>query len=206
MIFKDSLYSIANKVRTKLLLFIDKEIQCQKKNHNPSFSVTNYEEKTQYIVIEQIYTQKKTEFIFSSFESKPKILKIQNSKNTFSTCNDTPTNNKVNSFNKVVNFENKIYSVNKKLRQSSTFLIFEKPKIDKNYLKFVCDSLKLPKKNCINTFKPTRIKNLKKNSNKLNIIVNKRNFSSSFIKNKHYYLNEKCKQTEYVMDNIKNQL
>ena len=198
---KISLYSIANKIRTKLLLFIDKEIQSQKKNYILPISKNNHEEKNSCIIIEEAYSQKKAEIIFSDLGFLSKTIKNENTKKTFSTCNDTPLNTtKVKDFNNIIYLEDKKYSINKKVKPSSTFIIFEKPKIDKKYLKALCGNLKLSKKNFMYSNKPLNVKNIKICSSKSNLAMNKRNFSNSFKNNNLNYQNEKHKQRDYIKD------
>ena len=202
---KNNFYSIANNVRTKLLLFIDKEIQLQNKNHNHFiFNKKNYKEETHCINIEETYSQKKTEIVFSNSKLQSKITISKDTIKTTSTCNDTPKITNETHCNDEFYLKDKIYSINKEIKPSSTFLIYEKPKTDKSYLKNLCDSLKLSKKYNGSSFMPTHIKNIKNNNNKLNTLINKGNSNNSFKKNKLGYLNEKRKQTDYLM-NIKYQ-
>ena len=200
---KKSLYSIANKIRTKLLLFTDKEIRSQKNKYNlylPKAEIK--EDKYHYISTEETYSQKSTEIIYSNFGFQTEEIKNKNTKETFSTCNDTPINTKVIHSNNLFHLKDKIYTINKTLKPSSTFLIIEKPKINKNYLKILCDSLKFSKRNykCSFRYKSNNLKNVKIDSNKFNTSMNKENFSRSLKKSKLDYLNGKSRQTECPME------
>ena len=176
--------STANEIRTKLLLFVDKEIQSKIKQKKLYYN-PQYEEQRNNILYSNInktyFHHENTFFISSSkFEEKAsnkekQLEQIhQRSQKTISTCFDTsapkdllfqsenlknipvcygnqtckknfnyiffPSNN-------IININEKVYSIKKVLKPSSTFQIYKKQKTDIKYLKNLCNSFKLTKKN-----------------------------------------------------------
>ena len=175
---------MANKIRTKLLLFIDQEIQSKIKQKKLFYNLQNEEQKNiiLYPHTDEIYSQhQNTHFVsFSNFEEKTskndiKLKKIRrNSRQSISTCLATPINKDVSfksresknisvcygnsickknfynytlAYNNIINIKKNCYSIKKVLKPSSTFQIYKKPKTDRKYLKNLCNSFKIIKKN-----------------------------------------------------------
>ena len=157
-----SCYFKNNKIRTKLLLFIDNEIQfkIKQKTNNLKFNCEN--ENQTKISFEETFTQKYKDkyncFTSSIFKKK----KNDNSDKSFSTIDDsnkiiekphkrgnthskTHYNNPNKLFNNVIYYDKKIYSIKNISRQSSTFLILPKQKKAAEYLKILCNNLKMDK-------------------------------------------------------------
>ena len=183
----------ANKVRTKLLLFIDQEIQFKIKNNELKNNILKYDKtkfcqnhvKTYTYQPNQIFLFSMNMFDFSNFKKEKKIA---DSKKSFSTCEDTPESNNIltqpeenlfnihylnSSLNKKTSyydnilFRKKYYSIHQKSKHSSTFQIYEKPKADKKYLKNLCNSLKIPsKEHTLTSFNKINCKFLVNNINK----------------------------------------
>ena len=199
---------MANKIRTKLLLFIDQEIQSKIKQKKLFYNLQNEEQKNiiLYPHTDEIYSQhQNTHFVsFSNFEEKTskndiKLKKIRrNSRQSISTCLATPINKDVSfksresknisvcygnsickknfynytlAYNNIINIKKNCYSIKKVLKPSSTFQIYKKQKTDKKYLKKLCNSLKIIKKN--DSFFNRRIKS------KLNCFVKNVNIEES---------------------------
>ena len=175
--------STANEIRTKLLLFVDKEIQSKIKQKKLYYN-PQYEEQRNNILYSNInktyFHHENTFFISSSkFEEKAsnkekKLEQIhQRSQKTISTCFDTSapkdllfqsenlknipvcygnqTGKKNFNYiffpsNNIININEKVYSIKKVLKPSSTFQIYKKQKTDIKYLKNLCNSFKIIKK------------------------------------------------------------
>ena len=158
-------YSKYNKIRTKLLLFIDNEIRAKMNQKNYKLKYKFDDEKQFKISFEETFIQKENnryDFPYSN------ILKTQNNDNldkSISTV-DVSTNtiigksqqknrgnihsktlNKGNSknklFNNIISINKKFYSIKNLSRQSSTFLILPKQKNSAEYLKNLCNNLKI---------------------------------------------------------------
>ena len=152
----NNIYLRNNRIRTKLLLFIDNEIRSKIKQNKINFNI-NYGEETQIrINFEETFSQKKTNNYEFSSSIVFKTKKNDNSDKTLSTADDSANIiRKVETFNKVDNCHNKIFNnfiFNKKIysikyisRQSSTFLILPKIKSGVEYLKTLCNNLKICK-------------------------------------------------------------
>ena len=202
-----------NKIRSNLLLFIDNEIRSKIKQNNRNLKFKCEDENLFRISFEETFNQKENnKYDFLS----PNILKTKkndNSDKSFSTIDDSP--NKINKkqyqkkrnnthfrtfskenncSNKLLNtficFDKKNYSIKNLLKQSSTFLILPRKKNAANYLKTLCNNLKICKKDkkpakhnisCITKselFEINKDKKLSKKSNELNLQKSK--------KDKHY--------------------
>ena len=184
MIPNFAIMSIANKIRTKLLLFVDKEIQSKIKQKKLIYN-SQHELLTDTILYsstDKTYSYKQNTFFISSpkyeeknsrNEKKPKKNR-QTSLESNSTCLASPTTEgtlfqkgylknipfcygsptcKVNlpnyffSYNNIINIKENLYSIKKVHKLSSTFRIYKRPKTDIKYLKNLCNSFKLTKKN-----------------------------------------------------------
>lgn len=168
---KFSSFFIANKIRTKLLLFIDQEIQSKIKENKLKDNLRKYHEsklfnhvKTYAYQPNIVFMSTINNFDFSNAKNKQKR---KNSKNSCSTFEITPNNNnilsqtgensvnvcdlnftkrkKISHYNSIC-FHEKYYSIKRNIRHSSTFQIYKKPKTDKKYLNNLCDKLKIPSK------------------------------------------------------------
>ena len=163
-----NLYSKYNKIRTKLLLFIDNEIRTKmsQSNHHLKY---NYNDETQLkISFEETFTQKKNNRhdLYSSNVLKTKqndnldksISTVDISTNIFTAKSQqknrgnihSKTLNKVSNsqdkiFNNLICFNKKFYSIKNLSRQSSTFLILPNQKNAAEYLKNLCKNLKIIK-------------------------------------------------------------
>ena len=159
-----------NQIRTKLLLFIDNELQTKIKQNNKNLKFKCEDEIR--IGFEETFTQKHTiKHVYSSsdlFETK----KNDNSDKSLSTVDGSPKKvikksnikrssthsktiiKKVNSSNKLLNniiYLNKNnYAINTQSKQLSTLLILNKQKNAAEYLKNLCNNLKISKINKIN--------------------------------------------------------
>ena len=190
------LYSKANSIRTKLLLYIDKELQSRKNNNTTLFNKLNKKkEKFHYINFEENYSQQNNEKFCNNFGFQQK--KLNNDPNRLnSTCDITPTSVKSKNFSSTIHIKDKTYSIRKTSKHSSTFQIFEKPKIGKDYLKFLCNNLKTT---YIHSDSPINIKRLKISHHKNSENDNKEIPASLCKKVKFSKLLNKKKSTE---DNI----
>ena len=170
-------YLIANKIRTKLLLFIDTEIQNQKHK----FLLKNQEQNQIYINFEETYIQKEEKNFFSfSEKSKPLLTEInKNSKKsnpnnaficsnknsqseTIGNKNKSCSSNNFQFFNTNICYHNKKYLLKRNSKISSAMIIKRKQKIDDQFLKNICENLKITSKKQ----KPQNIhKNIFKNNN-----------------------------------------
>ena len=178
-----STFSQANKIRSKLLLFTDQEIQSKIKQNKLKDNLEKYQKikLCQYYIKTYSY-QTNTVFMsclnMSDLSNLKKRKKTTNSENSFSTCEITPSSKnlltesgenlfnvhylnsslqKNSSYYSRIFFRQKCYSIKRDLKPSSTFQIYKKPKTDKKYLKNLCDSLKIPsKKNAM--FSSSKIK------------------------------------------------
>ena len=152
-----------NRIRSKLLLFIDNEIQSKIKQKDQNL---NNCEAEITISFEESFSQKQTnkyDFSFSNIQTK----KNDSSNKSISTIDDSPNKksdkkerNNTHSkmllkesncpkklLNSVICFNKKCYSIKHLSRQSSTFLILHKQKNAAEYLKNLCNNLKICKKN-----------------------------------------------------------
>ena len=205
-----------NRIRTKLLLFIDNEIQCKIKQNIQNLKFNNGNENEIKISFEETFIQnQKYEF---SFSNTLKTKKNFNSDKSFSTIDDSSNKNnnksyknerynthsntisEVNNcsnklFNNIINFKEKIYSIKNLSRQSSTFLILPKQKNASEYLKSLCNNLKICKndKNSFKTIKYDNINNKlssfsqdKKRTKKSNkILKDKNEYTHSLFRKSH---------------------
>lgn len=197
-----SFNSDANRIRTKLLLFIDKELR-SRKNNIISFNLMTNQEGVHYINSEQTYTEQYIEKYSFNFEiqqkKRPKKSNMLNS-----TCDITPTSVKSKYYNTTIHIKEKIYSIKKTFKLSSTFQIIEKPKTGKEYLKFLCDTLKIPPKTFIFPSNPLSIKKIRMIYHKSNESDSKRIPSPLNKKVKFNFLSKKKEQIENII-NIKYQ-
>ena len=155
-----------NQIRTKLLLFIDNEIQSKVKQNIYKLKF-NFEDETR-ISFEETYSQKQiNKYGFSSSNILETKINV-NSDKSISTIEDSSNkvkkqlyrkgrdNSHCTSINKEGNFPNKLlnntihfhrkyYSIKNLSRQSSTFLILPKQKNAVEYLKSLCENLKICK-------------------------------------------------------------
>ena len=158
-------YSKYNRIRAKLLLFIDSEIQSKIKHQKLKF---NCEDEIK-ISFEETFIQKQIDkYDFSS--SKILKTKIDNSNKTISTnvesskkITEKPHHKKRSNvhsktftkegnhpnklLNDTIRFNQKFYSIKNVTKQSSTFLILPKQKNATRYLKTLCNNLKIRSKN-----------------------------------------------------------
>ena len=158
-----------NRIRSKLLLIIDNEIQSKIKQKNLNIKF-NYDEETPIkICFEETFIQEQVNKYDFSYSNISKNKKNDNLDKSFPTTDDSL--NKVNQNsrqkggeiihsktffkqnnhpNKILNnsiyFNKKIYSIKHLSRQSSTFLILPKQKNAIEYLKTLCNNLKICKK------------------------------------------------------------
>ena len=156
-----------NKIRTKLLLFIDNEIQTKIKQNN-RYLKYNWEDETVFrISFEENFTQKQiNNYIFPISNSKKNdnlhksssTIDVSSNKNTEKLQQNERGKSHSKTFTKEDNntdklvknnfcFHKKIYSIKNLSRQSSTFLILPKQKSAAEYLKTLCNSLKIRKIN-----------------------------------------------------------
>ena len=159
-----------NRIRTKLLLFIDNEIQSKIKQNKNNLKYS-YGDAAQIIIsFEETFIQNQNiKYDFSS-SNILKTKKNINSDKSFSTFDDS--SNKINEkshekerisihsktiskerndsnklLNKNISFHKKTYSIKNQIKQSRTFLILPKQKKSTEYLKNLCNSLKINKNN-----------------------------------------------------------
>ena len=171
-------YLIANKIRTKLLILIDTEIQNQKHK----FILKNQEQSQIYINFEETYTQKEKKNYFTFNEkSKPLLTEInqnskkQSSNNAFTYPNKNSQSNIIGNKNKSYSsnnfqffssnicYNNKKYLLKRNSKISSAMIVNRKQKTDDQFLKNMCKNLKIISKKQ----KPQNInKNFFKNNNK----------------------------------------
>ena len=148
---KNSYYKY-NRIRTKLLLFIDNEIQSKIKRNNKNLKF-NCEDEIK-ISFEETFTQKKTNKYDFHSSNVLKIKKNDILDKSLSTIDISPNKNtkksyrngKVNTRSKTLNkednctnnifcFKKKLYSIKNLQKQSSTFLILSKQRNEAEYLK-----------------------------------------------------------------------
>ena len=178
-------YCKNNRIRTKLLLFIDNEIQNKIKQNNKKLKINCEEVFQVQITFEEIFTQKEIEKYGFSSSNITNLKKNDNSDKTISTFDNSSNKIKKKSTqkerdiyhpktfakednlqNKLLNvsFHKKISSIKKQSSHSSSFLILVKQKIGAEYLKHLCNNLKM----CKNYKKPVkRIKSIIVNKTKL---------------------------------------
>ena len=158
-----------NRIRTKLLLFIDNELQSKIKQNNYNLKFTCGDEAFFSISFEETFIQEeKNKYIYpASYILKTKQNDNSNkssstndgssNKNTEKSHQNEITNIHSKTFNKEdchpnkllnnnICFHKKIYSIKILSRQSSTFLILPKQKNAADYLKNLCNNLKICKK------------------------------------------------------------
>ena len=163
-------FSTANKIRTKLLLFIDQEIQLKIKQNKLKNNFQKYD-KTKFCKSHTKTYSYQPNIIFMNsinsydFSNSKNEQKYKDSKHSFSTCEITPSDKNIlaqfveNSDNvhylpdhkktscyNIISFRQKCYLIKKGFKPSSTFQIYQKPKTDKKYLNNLCDKLKIPSK------------------------------------------------------------
>ena len=181
-------YCKNNRVRTKLLLLIDNEIQSKIKQNNLKLKY-KYEDETLFRMnFEETFIQKQiNKYYFSSSKILETGKKNENSDKSLSTDDGSSNkgaeksyqngrnNNhcrtvhkKGNRTNKLldnsINFHKKMYSIKNLSKQSSTFLILPKQKNAAKYLKTLCNNLKICK-NYKKTVKQTKAININIKSN-----------------------------------------
>ena len=158
-----------NRIRTKLLLFIDNEIQSKTKKNNKNLKFNCKNETSFKISFEETFTQKETikyGFSFSNIlitkkndnsdksvstidGSSNKIIKksVKKNKSDIKFKSFSEEDNLSNkSLNIIICFREKNYSIKNLSKQSSTFLILPKQKNATEYLKTLCNNLKICKK------------------------------------------------------------
>ena len=164
-----NLYSRNNQIRTKLLLFIDKEIQSKIKQPIKNLKFKCIDESLIKINVEETFTHKKSKKRDFSFTNTLKTKKTDNSEKSVSTNDDNSnkTSEKSNKkkkiitssrtlsrdavcrsnklINNVICFNKKIYSIKNVSKRSSAFLILPKQKNAAEYLKNLCNNLKISK-------------------------------------------------------------
>ena len=142
-----------NLIRTKLLLFIDKEIQSKLKQKAKNLKYNCKDIAQIEISFEETFFQKETNkhghFYSNNHESKINLT----SDKTFSTVDNSSiikedTHSKKCS-NNIICFHNKNYLIKNLSKQSSTLLILPESKHSADYLKTLCNDLKISKKDKI---------------------------------------------------------
>ena len=159
-----------NRIRTKLLLFIDNEIQSKIKQNN-QYIKFNYRDEIR-ISFEETFTQKQINKNDFPFLNNLKTEKNDNSNKSFSTTDGY--SNKVNKksnqkeinnihskafvnhpnklFNNIIFLNKKFRSIKNISRQTSSILLKSKQKNSAKYLKNLCNNLK----KCKNDKKPAK--------------------------------------------------
>ena len=225
-----SSYSKNNQVRSKLLLFIDNEIQFKIKQNSQNLKFTFEHEPQTRISFEEIFIQKQTDKYEFPSSNIIKIKKNDNSDKSFSTIDDSwnkvgernqkkrdSTHSK--SINKLVNYPNKstndvicykkkIYSIKNLSRHSITFLTLSNCKKGAEYLKNLCNSLKI----CKNNKKPIKhLRSVNINTNLLNldnsknVTKNPNEDKNQKSKNKYLYSfssNKKTQKGNFVVNSV----
>ena len=155
-------YLIANKIRMKLLILIDTEIQ-NKKN---KFLLKDQEQNKLYINFEETYIQEERKNYFTFNEkSKPLLTEINHNTKKLSPTrafiysknnsqseqignkNKKYSSNNIQFLNTAIFYNNKNYLLKRNSKISSAITIYQKQKTDKQFLKNLCDNLKItPKK------------------------------------------------------------
>ena len=203
-----------NRIRTKLLLFIDNEIQSKIKQNNQNLKFNCEDESQIKICFEETFTQKQTEKYDFSSSDLLKSKKNLNSDKSFSTVDDSPKKIPEKSYKKrcsnhsktlmkeckhskklfddTICFHKKIYSIKNILRQSSTFLILPKQKKGVEYLKTLCKNLKLSKSDKKSIKRIRSISNTK--SKLLSLSKDKKNLKKS----NEIKLQKSKKDNEYI--------
>ena len=139
-----------NQIRTKLLLFIDNEIQSKIKQNSLNLKF-NYDIEAQFkISFEETFTQKQTDTYSFSPLNIHKTKNNINSDKSFSTVDNSSVTKKNNRSielsNKIFSFHEQSYSIKNRSKQTSTFLIVSRQKNAAEYLKTLCNNLKICKK------------------------------------------------------------
>ena len=161
-------YCKNNRIRSKLLLFIDNEIQTKIKQNTQNIFFKCEDETQIGITFEETFTHKQINKFDLSSSNIPMLKKFDNSDKSFSTVDDSPNKMSKNSnqkkrnnihyktfsnenkcsnksSNNIINFNKKNYSIKNLIKQSSTFLILPKQKNATEYLKNLCNNLKICK-------------------------------------------------------------
>ena len=185
-----SSYLRNNQIRTKLLLFIDNEIQSKIKQNNHNLKFICEDEIRIKISFEETFTQKRRNkyVLYSSIITKNR--KNINSDKSSSTIDGSSNKNikkrnqtkRINTYSKICNkknnhsneilnnyiyFNEKIYLVKKISRQSSTFLILPKHQNGTEHLKILFNNLKIAKNNKKPIKKIRSIKSISNTKSKL---------------------------------------
>ena len=143
-----------NRIRTKLLLFIDNEIQNKIKQNHQNLKFNCGDENKIMISFEETFSQKQTnKYIFNTSDKSVSTVddssnklkeKLEQKKRVYS--HSKTLYKEDNLQNKILDdnicFHKKIYSIKNISRQSSTFLILPKHKYAAEYLKTLCNNLK----------------------------------------------------------------
>ena len=175
-------YCKINRIRTKLLLLIDSEIQSKIKQNHRNLKYKYEDENLFRVSFEETFIHKQDiKYDFSSsiiLNSK----KIDNSGKSFLTTEDSTNkiteksqekeknnirsktlskecNNSNKLINNVICSRKKIYSIKNITKQSSTFLILSKQKNGAKYLKNLCNNIKICKnsKKSVKQIRPINI-------------------------------------------------
>ena len=156
-----SSYEVANKIRMKLLLFVDKELLSNNKNlftklnkfektieftesfsyrtnRISSFSKTSTNENTPNTKEFRLISHKKTAPEIKNNNSNFNLIRGFKKYGSFTHGNKN--------LNDIIYLGGKIYSIKKFYKHSSCIPLYNKTRKDKNYLKKLCDSLKIPSK------------------------------------------------------------
>ena len=169
-------YSRNNKIRSKLLLFIDNEVQSKIKQNNQNIKFNFENDSLIKICFEETFSQKKTKKRDYSILNTLRTKKNENSDKSISTIDDTSnkitvksplkkwgithsktlSGEEIRQNNKILDnkicYNEKVYSIKTLSKHSSTFLILPKRKNAVEYLKNLCDKLKI----CKNEKKPIK--------------------------------------------------
>ena len=226
-----NLYYRNNQIRAKLLLFIDKEIQSKIKQNNKNLKFKCINESLTKINFEETFTHKKTKKRHFSFSNTLKTKNTDNSEKSVSTIDDTSNKTSVKLhkkknithsrtlsrekdgrsnklINNVICFDKKIYSIKNISKRSSAFLILPKQKNAAEYLKNLCNNLKISKnkKKPIQKCGTVKIKNKRFNlsqDKKVSKKSNKNLNPKSKIENQYTYSLFRKPQNENILINPK---
>ena len=224
-----------NKIRSKLLLFIDNEVQSKIKQNNQNIKFKLENESLIKICFEETFTQKKAKKRDFSILSTLKTKKTENSDKSVSTIDDTSnkitvksplkkwgithsktlSGEEIRQNNKILDnkicYNEKVYSIKTLSKHSSTFLILPKRKNAAEYLKNLCNNLKI----CKNGKKPIKkSESININRKSLNLGQNKKvtkkqnknKNRKSIIENRYNCSLFKKQQKENIFINPKNQI
>ena len=143
-------YFKINKIRTKLLLFIDNEIQSKIKQNIKNLKFNCAEETPTRIIFEETFTHKRTHKYSFSFSNIGETKKINNSCRFFSTVRGSSIvdeyNHSIKQSNNSICLHKKIHTIKNRSKHSSAFLTIPKRKNASEYLKSLCNKLKIRKK------------------------------------------------------------